>query len=99
MFMQNPWQCLVWWVVGVFNGGTVCRRRLLQQGYIRDMVHTNLARIHIHRDRAQCLPRDKIVKIFVNMYPRALEYSIVKGQILLNCSFLIIRYIFFLSTF
>ena len=54
MFKQNPWQCLVWWVVGVFNGGTVCRRRLLQQGYIRDMVHTNLARIHIHRDRAPC---------------------------------------------
>ncbi len=55
---------------------------------------SNLARIHIHRDRAQCLPRDKIVKIFVNMHPRALEYSIVEGQILLNCSFLIIRYFF-----
>ena len=35
IFMQNPWQCLVWWVDGGFNGGTVCRRRLLQQGYIR----------------------------------------------------------------
>ena len=56
---------------------------------------SNLARIHIHRDRAQCLPRDKIVKIFVNMHPRVLEYSIVEGQILLNCSFLIIRYFFF----
>ena len=56
---------------------------------------SNLAIIHIHRDRAQCLPRDKIVKIFVNMHPRALEYSIVEGQILLNCSFLIIRYFFF----
>ena len=32
MFMQNPWQCLVWWVDGGFNGGTVCRRRPLQQG-------------------------------------------------------------------
>ena len=32
IFMQNPWQGLVWWVGGVFNGGTVCRRRLLQQG-------------------------------------------------------------------
>ena len=56
---------------------------------------SNLARIHIHRDRAQCLTRDKIVKICVNMYPRVLEYSIVEGQILLNCSFLIIRYFFF----
>ena len=27
MFMQNPWQCLVWWVDGGFNGDTVCRRR------------------------------------------------------------------------
>ena len=26
MFMQNPWQCLVWWVDGGFNGDT------LQQG-------------------------------------------------------------------
>ena len=55
---------------------------------------SNLARIHIHRDRAQCLPRERIVKIFVHMHPRALEYSIVEGQILLNCSFLIIRYFF-----
>ena len=33
-------------------------------------------------------------KFFVNMHPRALQYSIVEGQILLNCSFLIIRYFF-----
>jgi len=36
--MQNPWQGLVWRVAGVlngFNGDTICRRRLLQQGYIR----------------------------------------------------------------
>ena len=40
--MQNPWQGLVWRVAGVlngFNGDTICRRRLLKQGYIRDMVH------------------------------------------------------------
>ena len=35
IFMQNPWQCLVWWVDVGFNGGTVYRRRPLQQGYIR----------------------------------------------------------------
>ena len=34
-FMQNPWQCLVWWVDRGFNGGKVYRRRPLQQGYIR----------------------------------------------------------------
>jgi hypothetical protein len=33
-------------------------------------------------------------KFFVNMHPRALQYSIVEGQILLNCSFLIIRNFF-----
>ncbi len=40
--MQNPWQGLVWRVAGVlngFNGDTICRRRLLKQGYIRGMVH------------------------------------------------------------
>jgi len=29
-------------VLNGFNGDTICRRRLLKQGYIRDMVHNNI---------------------------------------------------------
>ena len=45
----------------------------------------SLARMCIHRGKVLRMSIDKIVKVFVNNKPRALEYVIYEGQIIIKC--------------
>ena len=54
MFMQNPWQWLVWGGDGGFNGDTVCRRRPYNRGNLRDMVHSYVFNVIYTRLKVLC---------------------------------------------